>query len=122
MINACRWLEFLPNAASLRGIGDADIEGICEAARSKAVELAIVRPAHCRRAQTHWHRNAERFARLISLIEKSFGGPIAGDRLGDDLSKAIGFRNRCAHGFLPASEAEQRAFLRSTLAMEASAS
>jgi hypothetical protein len=123
IINACRWLESLPNATSLPCVDDAGIESISEAARSKAAELGyanlsqrisgVLKPIGN-------ENHADRFERLVSSIEKNFGTPIAGDGLVDDLSKAIWFRNRCAHGnFLPASETEQRSFLRSTLAMEA---
>ena len=123
IVNACRWLESLLNAASLRSIDDPSVESISAAARGRATELGYANMAQSidgalKRVGTETH--AERFLRLASSLNRTFGGPIAGDRLVDDLSKAIRFRNRCAHGnFLPASEEEERAFLRSTLAMEA---
>ena len=113
----------LSRTPPLRTIDDPSIESISAAARARAAELGHANLSRSidgalKRIGTETH--AERLGRLACSLNKSFGRPIAGDRLVDDLSKAIRFRNRCAHGnFLPATEEEERAFLRSTLAMEA---
>jgi hypothetical protein len=123
IVNACRWLESLPNATPSPSIDVSSIESISAAARGRAAELGYTSLGRridgaLKRIGTENH--AERFVRLVGSLNSSFGGPIAGDRLVDDLSSAINFRNKCAHGnFLPASEEEERAFQRSTLAMEA---
>jgi hypothetical protein len=124
IINACRWFEEIPIAQSQNAISDEDINAISAAASRQASELGyspIIRKRIAGAIKGIKVESAEeRFRRLVDLIEKKFGKGLLGERSIEHLKHAIQFRGRTAHGhFNPGSEAESRAFFKSTLAMEA---
>ncbi|MEN3163807.1 hypothetical protein WI697_17315 [Tistrella mobilis] len=124
LINACRWFEELPNARSKPSLAEEHVEEIAAAASLKAVELGLDAALRDRIAgsikRIKEETAAERFTRLIAMVEEKFGkGVLPGDTL-NHLRKAIQFRGRTAHGhFYPENDADHRAFLKATLALEA---
>lgn len=124
LINACRWFEELPNARSKRSLAEEQVEEIAAAASLKAVELGLDATLQDRIAgsikRIKEETTAERFTRLIAMVEDKFGkGVLPGDTL-NHLRKAIQFRGRTAHGhFYPENDADHWAFLKATLALEA---
>ncbi|TWB93206.1 hypothetical protein FBZ93_111245 [Bradyrhizobium macuxiense] len=124
LLNACRWLEDIPVGRAQPALSSSDIDAITAAAVSKALELGhgpaiserIANAVRWVRAETA----EQRFKRLLSTIEEKFGNRIFPPQAIDHLKRANGFRNKSAHGhFTPESDAEFRAFSKSTRAMEA---
>jgi len=124
LINACRWLEEVPNAGSKDALLQKDIESIVAAASAKAVEFGY-RPEILERIATSIARikeetAAQRFARLLGMVEEKFGKNVLPENAITHLRRAIQFRGRVAHGhFNPKSEEEFRAFTKSIRAVEA---
>jgi hypothetical protein len=124
LINACRWFEEIPIAQTENALSNEDIELISAVANKKALELGhppIIRERITGAIKWVKAESAEeRFTRLVAMIEKKFGKGILAENAVAHLKRANQFRGRTAHGhFNPESEAEFRAFFRSTLAMEA---
>ncbi len=124
LINACRWFEDIPITQTQNALSNGDIETISATATEKAEELGyppIIRERIAGAIKRVKAESAEeRFTRLVAIIEKKFGkGILAKDAVGH-LRRAIQFRGRIAHShFNPESDAEFRAFSKSTRAMEA---
>jgi hypothetical protein len=124
LINACRWFEDIPIAQTQNALSNEDIETISAEATKKAQELGhppIIRKRIAGAMKWLKVESAEeRFTRLVTMIEKKFGKGILPQSAVADLKRAIQFRGRTAHGhFEPESDAEFRAFSKSTRAMEA---
>ncbi|MDJ1463416.1 hypothetical protein [Nitratireductor sp. GZWM139] len=124
LINACKWFEELPNAKSNNALSPKDIEAITAAAAAKAEQLGHASTIRERIAtsiaRVKEETAAERFTRLMALVEERFGKGIFPGNAISHLRRAIQFRGRTAHGhFHPASADEYRAFSKSTRAMEA---
>jgi hypothetical protein len=124
LINACRWFEDIPVAKARAALSNEHIEAISIAATGRAHELGHD-PAICERITGAIRRlraesTEQQFTRLIAMIEKTFGSGILPEDAVVHLKRAIYFRGRSAHGhFNPESDAEFRAFSKSTRAMEA---
>jgi hypothetical protein len=124
LINACRWFEDIPIAKAQFVLSSADIEAISAAAAEKARELGLD-PLICNRIAGAIKRiraetSEQQFSRLIAIVERKFGSGILPQDAVGHLKRALFFRGRSAHGhFNPESDAEFRAFSKSTRAMEA---
>lgn len=120
---ACRWFEELPNARSKDALSAEDADAIVAAAYSRAVELgrgSVRDRIAASISRIKEETAAERFSRLIGLVENKFGKEIFPDNAVSHLKNAIQFRGRAAHGhFNPTSEREYRAFSKAIHAMEA---
>jgi len=124
LINACRWFEEIPLAASQFALKPRDVEEIAAAAAAKAEALGHTMQLKERikgAIRRIKEETAEdRFRRLLSTVERRFGANIFLETAIVDLKRALAFRGRCAHGhFNPESDQEFRDFSRSTGAMEA---
>lgn len=122
LLNACRWLEELPNTASMPAIPDEDVQLIADSASARAAELGYGDLTR-RIAGSIKHLRKEshdaRFARLVALIRAKFGDKILYEDIVDRLRKAIEFRGRVAHGHFEAKdEAELKEFMHCTCALE----
>jgi hypothetical protein len=124
LINACRWLEEIPDAKPQYVLSNEHIDAISAAASSKAHELGhdpmigerIAGAIKRVRAES----SEQQFSRLVAMIERTFGNGILPENAVSHLKRAISFRGRSAHGhFNPESDAEYRSFSKSTRAMEA---
>jgi len=124
LINACRWFEDTPIAQSKDALSDDDIDAISDTATQKALELGYP-PRICKRIKGAIKRikaetAKERFTRLLGMIEMKFGTGILPKDAVEHLERATQFRGKIAHShFTPKNDTEARAFLKSTLAMEA---
>jgi hypothetical protein len=124
LINAYRWLEDIPIAQAKNALSDKDIETVSAAATKKALELGYP-PIMGRRIEGAIKRvkaesAEERFTRLVTMIEKKFGRGMLESGVVAQLKRAMQFRGKVAHShFNPESDAEFRAFSKSTRAMEA---
>src|SRR5882757_56345 len=124
LLNACRWLEEVPIAKAQPVLSISEIDAIVTVATAKAQELGhdaaigerIAGAIRWIRAETA----EQQFKRLIGTVERKFGRGILPDEAVEHLKRAINFRGKSAHGhFNPESDAEFRAFSKSTRAMEA---
>jgi hypothetical protein len=124
LLNACRWLEDIPIAKAQLVLSNSDIDMIAATATAKAQELGHG-PAIGERiaGAIRWIRAEtaeQQFKRLIGTVEAKFGNEILPPEAVDHLKRAINFRGKSAHGhFNPGSDAEFRAFSKSTRAVEA---
>lgn len=122
LLNACRWLEELPNADSMPAIPPGDVKLIADTASARASELGygdlagrIAGSIKNLRMESH----DARFGRLVAKIRAKFGQKIVYDDMVTRLRKAIEFRGRVAHGHFEATdEAELREFMHCTCALE----
>ncbi|QOZ23631.1 hypothetical protein [Bradyrhizobium sp. CCBAU 51753] len=105
-------------------LSGSDIEAIVAVAATKAQELGhdvaigerIAGAIRWIRAETA----EQQFKRLVGMVEARFGKGVLQDEAVDHLKRAISFRGKSAHGhFNPESDAQFRAFSKSTRAMEA---
>jgi len=124
LINACRWFEDIPLSKTQNALSDEEIESISAAAAKKADEFGIspvIRERIASAIRRVKSESAEqRFTRLVAMVEGKFGKGILDENAIAHLRRAIQFRGRTAHGhFNPESDAEFRAFSKSTRAMEA---
>lgn len=124
LLNACRWLEDIPIAKAQPVLSSTDVEAIAAAATAKAQELGHDRAISERVAGAiRWIRAEtaeQQFKRLVGVVEHRFGKGVLPDEAVEHLKRAINFRGKSAHGhFNPESEAQFRAFSKSTKAMEA---
>ncbi|MGP9810586.1 hypothetical protein ACTZWT_03630 [Rhodopseudomonas sp. NSM] len=124
LLNACRWLEDIPISKAQPVLSSSDIDAIVTVAAAKAQELGhdiaicerIAGSIRRIRAETA----EQQFKRLVGMVEAQFGKGVLPDEAVDHLKRAIGFRGKSAHGhFNPESDAQFRAFSKSTRAMEA---
>jgi hypothetical protein len=124
LLNACRWLEDIPVAKAQPVLSPSDIDAIAATAAAKAQELGHG-PAIAERiaGAIRWIRAEtaeQQFKRLIGTVEAKFGSGVLPPEAVDHLKRAINFRGKSAHGhFNPESDAEFRAFSKSTRAVEA---
>jgi hypothetical protein len=124
LLNACRWLEDIPVAKAQPVLSPSDTDAIAATAAAKAQELGHG-PAIAERiaGAIRWIRAEtaeQQFKRLIGTVEAKFGIGVLPPEAVDHLKRAISFRGKSAHGhFNPESDAEFRAFSKSTQAMEA---
>lgn len=124
LLNACKWLEQIPGAASAIAVSRADIDIIAAVAAAEAERLGHKdykdRIAGVIRGQLKTESNAERFERLRKLVCARFDKTILNPDILPHLMAATQFRGRVAHGvFEPVDEAEFQAFMKAVHAMEA---
>jgi hypothetical protein len=124
LLTACKWLEEIPCTGSESVVSAEDIEKIASAAAAKADQLGHTafkdRVAGLIKGQLKKETNAQRFARLVTTVQKRFGKSIFGNMILDDLVQATKFRAKVAHGhFTPSDDSEYAQFVKSIYAMEA---
>jgi hypothetical protein len=124
LLNACRWLEDIPIAKAQPILSSTDVDAIAAAAAAKAQELGHDAAVGQRVAgAVRWIRAEtaeQQFKRLVGTVESKFGKGILPDEAVEHFKRAINFRGKSAHGhFNPESDAQFRAFSKSTRAMEA---
>jgi hypothetical protein len=122
LLNACRWLEDIPIAKAQPVLSASDIDAIAAAAAAKAQELGHDAAISERVAgAVRWIRSEtseQLFTRLVGTVERRFGKVMPNEAV-EHLKRAISFRGKSAHGhFNPESDAQFRAFSKSTRAME----
>jgi hypothetical protein len=123
LLNACRWLEDIPIAKAQPVLSISDIDAIVTVAIAKAQELGLDAAIGDRIAGAiRWIRAEtaeQQFKRLVGTVEGKFGKGILPNEAVEHLKRAVNFRGKSAHGhFNPESDAEFRAFSKSTKAME----
>ncbi len=124
LLNACRWFEDIPIGKAEPVLSALDVDAIAAVAAAKAQELGHDAAIGERVAGAiRWIRAEtadQQFRRLIGSVEVRFGSGIMPKEAVKHLKRAINFRGKSAHGhFNPESDAEFRAFSKSTRAMEA---
>lgn len=123
LLNACRWLEDIPIAKAQAVLSSSEIDAIAAVAAAKAQELGHDAAIGERVAGAiRWIRAEtaeQQFTRLVGSVERKFGKGVLPDEAVEHLKRAINFRGKSAHGhFNPESDAQFRAFSKSTRAME----
>jgi len=124
LLNASKWLEEIPGAASEVAVSTEHIEKIASAAAAEAEQLGYaefkVRVAGVIKGQLKTETNAERFARLVATVRKQFGATTFSETIVEDLVQVTKLRGKVAHGhFDPANSGEFVHFARCVSAMEA---
>ncbi|KRR29115.1 hypothetical protein [Bradyrhizobium retamae] len=123
LLNACRWFEDIPIAKAQPVLSGSDVNAIAAVAAAKAQELGHEAAIGERVAGAiRWIRAEtaeQQFSRLVGLFERKFGKGVVPDEAVEHLKRATYFRGKSAHGhFNPESDAQFRAFSKSTRAME----
>ncbi|WOH59927.1 hypothetical protein [Bradyrhizobium sp. BWC-3-1] len=123
LLNACRWFEEIPIGKAQPVLSASDVDAIAAVAAAKAQELGHDAAIGERVAgAVRWIRSEtteQQFKRLIATVEAKFGKGAMPKEAVEHLKRAIGFRGKSAHGHVnPESDAEFRAFSKSTHAME----
>ncbi|WP_271591823.1 hypothetical protein [Bradyrhizobium sp. CCBAU 65884] len=123
LLNACRWFEDIPIGKAQPVLSASDVDAIAAVAAAKAQKLGHD-PAIGERVAgaIRWIRAEtaeQQFKRLVGTVEARFGKGVMPKEAVEHLKRAINFRGKSAHGhFNPESDAQFRAFSKSTRAME----
>ncbi|MHC1753734.1 ApeA N-terminal domain 1-containing protein [Humidesulfovibrio sp.] len=124
LVNACRWFEEIPLAASKQAISDEDIRSISVAA-AQAAGMRGIDESICHRIKGAIKRikaetAEEQFRRLVKLVQGKFGPQCLPYTAIPHLKRAIAFRGKTAHGlYIPKDETEFRALVTAISALEA---
>jgi hypothetical protein len=124
LLNACRWLEEIPGAASVVAVDQEDINAIASCAAAEAERLGHEgykeRIAGVIRGQLKNESNAERFSRLKSEVCARFGAKAFDNAAVGHVLNAMQFRGKVAHGHFELSDdGEYKAFAKAVHALEA---
>ncbi|UPJ49595.1 hypothetical protein IVB30_42995 [Bradyrhizobium sp. 200] len=116
-------LEDIPIAKAQPVLSGSDIDAVVAVAAAKAQELGHGAIGERIAGAIRWIRAEtaeQQFKRLVGVVEARFGKGVLPDEAVEHLKRAISFRGKSAHGhFNPESDAQFRAFSKSTRAMEA---
>jgi ApeA N-terminal domain 1 len=124
ILDANKWLDDTPSADSLNIIPDEKMEKILSAAFSAAKELGygdkLKERINGSLKKLSLESHAERFQRLLNVVNSKFGGGVFPQEMVDDLINAIRFRNKFAHKHFEFSDdLPFDSFVRSIAATEA---
>ncbi len=124
LVNACRWFEEIPLAASKQAISDEDIDSIsaaaAQAASIRGIDESIYHRIRGAIKRIKEETAEEQFRRLVKMVQGKFGPQCLPDTAIPHLKRAIALRGKTAHGlYNPEDETEFRAFVKSIAALEA---
>jgi hypothetical protein len=123
LIDACRWLEALPDAKEVAAVGDTQMQKVIDAAyeRSEELSLGITKDRFAGAiAKIKGETSRARFERLVEVIWSV--KPISNDKakLISDLVTAYRCRGKAAHkAYHRPSDVSEDSFYRALLALEA---